>query len=109
MYSFLKPIMNVHPFIVFSVPGFLHKLHHLGFQTFNGDFLSEKYDLVQNEQDRLKLLFTELDKFRTTPVDELKQWFTEQIPKLKHNQELFLEYGRKSTTKVKLLEKLRNG
>ena len=105
----LKPIMNVHPFIVFSVPGFLHKLHHLGFQTFNGDFLSEKYDLVQNEQDRLKLLFTELDKFRTTPVDELKQWFTEQIPKLKHNQELFLEYGRKSTTKVKLLEKLRNG
>ena len=65
--------------------------------------------MVQNEQDRLKLLFTELDKFRTTPVDELKQWFTEQIPKLKHNQELFLEYGRKSTTKVKLLEKLRNG
>ena len=53
--------------------------------------------------------FTELDKFRTTPVDELKQWFTEQIPKLKHNQELFLEYGRKSTTKVKLLERLRNG
>ena len=28
----LKPIMNLHPFIVFSVPGFLGQLEQLGFK-----------------------------------------------------------------------------
>ena len=91
-----------------STPYCLKKLRELGFKTFH-PFIDESYDSIEDDLERMKAIFTELDKFRTTPVDELKQWFTEQIPKLKHNQELFLEYGRKSTTKVKLLEKLRNG
>ena len=111
----LKPIMNLHPFIVFSVPGFLGQLEQLGFKTFDdkkGEIyphfhINEDYDHEKDEAKRLKLLFKELDKIRNTPIEVLKDWYRSFIPVLKHNQELFLSYGKKPTRKVRLLNKLR--
>jgi len=101
----LKPIINLHPFIVFSTPYFLGKLHDLGFKTFAG-FIDESYDDELNPQKRLMKIFAELDKFRNKTNDELKYWWSDILPVLEHNQKRLLELGQQKTDKIKLLENL---
>lgn len=101
----LKPIINLHPFIVFSTPYFLGKLHDLGFKTFAG-FIDESYDDELNPQRRLMKIFAELDKFRNKTNDELKYWWSDILPVLEHNQKRLLELGQQKTDKIKLLENL---
>jgi len=101
----LKPIMNLHPFIIFSTPYFLKNLKELGFKTFNG-FIDESYDDEQCPKRRLELIFTELDKFKEKSIKELKDWWIEIIPILEHNQNRLIELGKSKTEKIKLLENL---
>ena len=48
----LKPLLNLHPFIVMSTPHTLKKITELGFKTF-GRFIDESYDDEENPQKRL--------------------------------------------------------
>ena len=100
-----KPILSLHPFIIVSSPRMIQKLHQLGFKTFE-PFISEKYDDVINQKERLELVFKELDKFRNKPIEELQEWFKSIEPTLKHNQEVLLKMGKEKSSKVKFLEKL---
>lgn len=100
-----KPILSLHPFIIVSSPRMIQKLHQLGFKTFE-PFISEKYDDVINQKERLELVFKELDKFRNKPIEELQDWFESIKPTLKHNQEVLLKMGKEKSSKVKFLEKL---
>jgi hypothetical protein len=100
-----KPILSLHPFIIVGSPRTLQKLHQLGFKTFE-PFISEKYDDVINQKERLELVFKELDKFRNKPIEELQEWFKSIEPTLKHNQEVLLKMGKEKSSKVKFLEKL---
>ena len=99
----LKPIWNLHPFIVASVPFTLQKLQELGFKTFE-PFIDESYDKVQNHEDRMDKILIELDKFRSKSFDELREWWKEILPILNHNQKVFLEYKNKKTCKTKFFE-----
>jgi len=100
-----KPLLNLHPFIVMSTPYTLKKLRELGFKTF-GSFIDETYDEVDDNKKRVELIFKELDKIRTTPIDELKTWWKSIVPILEHNQKHFLNLMNIKTNKVKLLEKI---
>jgi len=100
-----KPLLNLHPFIVMSTPYTLKKLRELGFKTF-GSFIDETYDEVEDNKKRVELIFKELDKIRTTPIDELKTWWKSIVPILEHNQKHFLNLMNIKTNKVKLLEKI---
>ena len=100
-----KPLLNLHPFIVMSTPYTLKKLRELGFKTF-GSFIDETYDEVEDNKKRVELIFKELDKIRTTPMDELKTWWKSIVPILEHNQKHFLNLMNIKTNKVKLLEKI---
>ena len=56
---------------------------------------------------RVELIFKELDKkIRTTPIDELKDWWKSIVPILEHNQKHFLNLMNIKTNKIKLLEKI---
>ena len=101
----VKPIMNLQPFIVMSTPNFLKFLKDNGFKTFDG-FINESYDTRDNHEQRLEMIFDELDKFRTKSFDELKDWWKEILPILEHNQNRLLELGQQKTKKIKLLEKI---
>ena len=52
----------------------------------------------------MKLIFQELDKIQNKTHDELKNWWSEIIPTLKHNQNNFFKMGNVKTKKIKLLE-----
>ena len=69
-----KPILSLHPFIIVGSPRMLQKLHQLGFKTFE-PFISEKYDDVINQKERLELVFKELDKFNKTSLAFLEIFF----------------------------------
>jgi hypothetical protein len=99
----LKPLYNLHPFIVTSSPFFLKKLQELGFKTFS-PFIDESYDNEINNKKRMELIFDELDKFRSKSHEELKYWWKDILPILEHNQETFLNMAREKTKKIKLLE-----
>ena len=88
-----------------STPYTLKKLRELGFKTF-GSFIDETYDEVDDNKKRVELIFKELDKIRTTPIDELKTWWKSIVPILEHNQKHFLNLMNIKTNKVKLLEKI---
>ena len=76
-----------------------------GFKTFDG-FINESYDTQDNHEQRLEMIFDELDKFRTKSFDELKDWWKEILPILEYNQNRLLELGQQKTKKIKLLEKI---
>jgi hypothetical protein len=100
-----ETLFNLHPFIVMSTPHTLKKLRELGFKTF-GSFIDETYDEVEDNKKRVELIFKELDKIRTTPIDELKGWWKSIVPILEHNQKHFLNLMNMKTSKAKLLEKI---
>jgi len=100
-----KPLVNLHPFILMSTPYSLRYLKKFGFKTFDG-FIDESYDKEENDLKRMQMIFDELDKFRSKSNEELKDWWSEILPILEHNQETFINMGNKKTKKIKLLEKL---
>jgi len=101
----IKPIYNLHPFIVTSSPLFLEKLKELGFKTFS-PFIDESYDLEKNHKKRMTMIFDELDKFRSKSNQELRDWWIDILPILEHNQKTLLNFINTKTEKIKLLETL---
>ena len=99
----MKPLYNLHPFIVTTSPFFLKKLKELGFKTFS-PFIDESYDNETNHKKRMELIFDELDRFRNKSLDELKSWWKDILPILEHNQKTFFNMSIEKTKKIKLLE-----
>ena len=99
----LKPLWNLHPFIVVSAPYTLKRLHELGFKTFH-PFIDESYDEIENHSERMNKILLELDKFREKSIDELQAWWVEILPILKYNQDVFFGYTKKKTGKVTFFE-----
>ena len=100
-----KPIVNLHPFIVFASRFTLRELKKLGFKTFH-PFINEEYDKIDNDELRFLKLLDELDKFRKRTPEELKEWWKSILPILKHNQDLFYEMGRTESRKSKWLKQV---
>ena len=100
-----KPIVNLHPFIVFASRFTLRELKKLGFKTFH-PFIDESYDRIDNDETRFLMLLDELDKFRKWTPEELKEWWKSILPILKHNQDVFYEMGRNESRKNKWLREV---
>ena len=95
----------MHPFIMMSTPYTLQKLNELGFKTFDG-FIDESYDREEQTKARFQMILREIDKFNDKSFEELKNWWTDILPILEHNQKRLLELGKQKTEKIKLLEKM---
>jgi len=74
----VRPIVNLHPFIVVSTPGYLKHLRQLGFKTFDGLF-DESYDDITDHSERLDFIMNEIDKILLKSPVEIKglyeEWF----------------------------------
>ena len=82
-----KPIYNYHPFIILGCPNSLKKLKELGFKTFH-PFINENYDSEFNHGKRMGMIVDEVERLCSMSFDELKTWYKELIPILKHNRDV---------------------
>lgn len=92
MYGFIsekifRPINSMNPFIVVAYPNFIKKLHELGFKTFDR-WWDESYDMEEDDEKRLNMIFTLLKEISEKPMDELEKIYNEMIPILQHNFDL---------------------
>ena len=85
-----KPIYNYHPFIILGCPNSLKKLREWGFKTFH-PHINESYDEEINPGKRMSMIVDEVERLSSMSFDELKKWYKELIPILKHNNFILKE------------------
>lgn len=90
-----RAINSCQPFILFSNHGLLSKLKELGFKTFD-KWWDESYDLEQNDDIRMEMLYNLIEKLNKKTITELTDIYNEMIPILKHNFNLSLNLGESS-------------
>jgi hypothetical protein len=74
----LRPILNLHPFIVISSGGFLKHFKKFGFKTFDGLF-DESYDDITNKWERLDFILKEIDNILSKPKEEVKELYKKYL------------------------------
>ena len=89
-----KPIINLQPFISVNYFNSLKYLKDLGIKTFS-PFIDESYDLVEDDKKRMELIYKEIMRINSLPIQELHDWYYSIIDVLKHNRETMLKYNGK--------------
>jgi UDPglucose 6-dehydrogenase len=80
-----KPIMMKHPFILMGRPYFLQALRSHGFKTFH-PYIDETYDTVENDAERMKLIFNEISRLAAFTDDQYREWMQQVKPIIEHNK-----------------------
>lgn len=83
----LKPIMNLHPFLINGNPGIIAHLKKLGFQTFD-KWWDESYDKEKNFKKRTELLVNQIKILCNKTHEEWIEMLKEMKPILYYNQNL---------------------
>lgn len=86
----IKPIMNMHPFLLMGGQYSLRELRRMGFETFE-PFIDESYDSVQDYQQRTEMVLAEAHRLAMLPLQELHDIYQALMPRLLHNFDLFWE------------------
>jgi len=84
----LRPIACGHPFILAAGPGSLKLLRSYGFQTFDG-YIDESYDNIQNENERLTAIVSEINRIKLLPVYQQQKLISQCQEIAKHNRQHF--------------------
>lgn len=84
-----RPMINLHPQLIYATTGTLQYLKSLGFKTFS-DYWNEDYDLEDNSERKLNMLIEEIRKLSAMPMEQLHEMYWDMMPILKHNQQLLL-------------------
>jgi len=97
----IKPLMQLHPFIIVGSPYTLKNLKSYGFKTFD-KWWDESYDIMENTNDRLiqvykiiKLLLDKSDEEWISMLNEMKSI-------LVHNRNVLLQYNYENVSKIVL-------
>ena len=89
----VKPIMNLHPFIIFGNPGSIGQLQRMGFQTFS-DFWDESYDEEKDFKKRTEMLINLVKELTDKSFEEWNEMLTNMEPILRHNKNVLLKMER---------------
>lgn len=105
----IKPIVNLHPFIVISNNGYLKYFReYLGFKTFDCIF-DESYDEIEDPYQRIEFIFKEIIKILEKPQEELNQMYKKAFDVCKYNRNRLLEvYSNKNEHILNLFEEIEN-
>jgi len=83
-----KPLVTMHPFILFCFPGALSKLRQMGYRTFS-PFIDETYDTIENPDERFEALWKEITRLLQKTPEEWIQWQTDIKEIVEHNHNHF--------------------
>lgn len=89
----IRPMLGLHPFIVFGNPHILKNLKKFGFKTFSG-IINEDYDNELNTRKRFEMAYTEVLKLNSLSNEKLHEMYAELLPILEHNKKIILNYSR---------------
>ena len=95
-----RPIMLLTPFIVQGPQWFLHRLHDLGFKTFDR-WWDEGYAEDSADHQPLEIIKI-IDNIKTKSISELNTMYEEMKPILQHNRQRFLELSEQDFAKCRL-------
>lgn len=84
----MKCFIKFHPFIMIGRPHLLLALKKLGYQTFT-PMIDESYDSIENDDDRLSMIFLEIHKLMSKTPAEWIVWQTQIKEIVIHNNNIF--------------------
>ena len=87
-----RPMLYLHPQIIYSTSGTLEYLKSWGFKTFS-NYWNEDYDNEQNGDKKLQMIMDVVKELNNKPIEELHEMYWDMIPILKHNQNILLNTG----------------
>lgn len=96
-----KPIVGLHPFIVFGNPYTLHKLREFGYKTFS-NYWDESYDEEEVLYKRFNKIVNIIEELSVLPLEELKSMYFSMKDILAHNHSTLVSNNRV----IKFLEEL---
>lgn len=100
-----KPLVNFQPFLFVAYPGALQLLRDLGFKTFH-PFIDESYDLVEDEATRIGMIYNEIKRLCSMPIEELHNWYWQMKDVYVHNHQRMIEYYEKDNYGLNLITHL---
>jgi len=80
----LKPIINLHPFILVGNAHTLKKMREYGFKTFT-PFIDESYDEIGDTTERFLEIEKQINNLCSKSLEELHEWYWSIEDILKHN------------------------
>jgi len=84
-----RPILNLHPQIIYCATGTLEHLKSLGYKTFS-NYWDEDYDNVNGDEKLYKIMDV-IRELSNKPLEELHEMYWDMMPILKHNQAVLLD------------------
>ena len=87
-----KPIVNLQPFIYVASYGGLQHIRDLGYHTF--DFIDESYDLIEDEEERLRTIKNEVHRLINLGLNDIHDIYYGIMDVLRYNRKHWLSVGR---------------
>ena len=95
----IKPIMQLHPFIIVGSPYTLKILKSYGFKTFD-KWWDESYDNIEDTNDRLIELYKLITLLLDKSDDEWVSMINEMKSVLVHNRDILLKYNYENVSNI---------
>ena len=84
-----RPMLNLHPQIIYCCTGTLEHLKKLGYQTFS-NYWNEDYDNEENPEIKVSMITDVIKELQNKSIEELHEMYWDMMPILKHNQSLLI-------------------
>ena len=85
-----RAILHKRPFVILGAPGSVDQIKRLGFQTFD-NFWSEKYDLIQDPNDRIRAVVKIIKEINSLSSDQLKDLMYNVKDVVEFNYKFYVE------------------
>jgi len=95
----------LHPFIVVGNKNTLKYLKSIGFETFP-EMFDESYDEIDDPIDRMVFIMKEVERLCNMDIEELHKIYVSVLPKIKHNQKVFMSMDAEKMFTEKIKESL---
>lgn len=83
-----RPILNLHPQIIYGPTGVLEHLKSIGYKTFS-DYWNEDYDNLNGDH-KLYAIIEVIKKLSSMSIEQLHEMYWDMMPILNHNQQVLL-------------------
>lgn len=101
----IRPMIGLHPFIVFGNPNTLKILKEFGFKTFSS-IIDESYDNEFDTKKRFEMAYGEVKKLNNLSKEELHEKYYSIVDILNHNKELVKKFALNDAVVEDMLLKL---